>query len=66
VAFGTAVRVARQARGETVEDVAGRIARLDPSYLAGIERGAHAPSIVTVKRIADALELSVAELVGEM
>lgn len=62
-AFGSAVREARQARDETLEDVARRIARMDAKYLGEIERGWHAPSISTAKRIADALEVSLAVLV---
>jgi transcriptional regulator with XRE-family HTH domain len=61
-AFGSAVREKREARGETLEDVAGRIPRLDPRYLGEIELGWHAPTIGTAKRIADALEVPLAEL----
>jgi XRE family transcriptional regulator, regulator of sulfur utilization len=61
--FGGAVRAARQAREETLEDVAGRIPKLDPRYLGELELGYHVPSIATAKRLADALELSLAELV---
>lgn len=64
--FGAAVRAARWDRGETLEDVSRRIPRMDAKYLGGIERGAHAPSIVTAQRIAVALELSLAELVKEL
>lgn len=62
-AFGEAVRRVRQERGETLEQVAHRLARMDPKYLGEIERGWHAPTIVTVKRIADALDVPLAELV---
>lgn len=43
-AFGAAVRSAREARGETLEDVAARVPRLDPRYLGEIELGWHAPT----------------------
>jgi DNA-binding XRE family transcriptional regulator len=36
---------------------------MDAKYLGEIERGWHAPTIVTAKRIADALEMPLAELV---
>ncbi len=61
--FGARVREARQQRGETLEQVAHRIPRMDAKYLGEIERGWHAPSIPTAKRIADALEVDLAELV---
>jgi transcriptional regulator with XRE-family HTH domain len=61
--LGKAIREARRARGETLEDVAHRIPRMDPKYLGEIERGWHSPTIPTAKRIADALEVSLSELV---
>jgi transcriptional regulator with XRE-family HTH domain len=61
--FGAAVRRAREERDETLEDVAGRVPRLDPRYLGEIELGWHAPTIVTVKRLADALDTPLADLV---
>lgn len=66
VAFGRALRLARERRKETLEDVAARTPRLDPRYLGEIELGWHAPSIVTAKRIADALVTPLAELVAEL
>jgi ribosome-binding protein aMBF1 (putative translation factor) len=61
--FGAAVRAARQQRGETLEEVAHRIPRMDAKYLGEVERGWHAPTIPTARRIADALSLSLSELV---
>ena len=60
--FGAAVREARKQRGKTLEQVSHRIARMDAKYLGEIERGWHAPSIPTAKRIADALGVTLAEL----
>ena len=60
--FGAAVRKARGQRGETLDQVSHRIARMDAKYLGEIERGWHAPSIPTAKRIADALEMTLADL----
>lgn len=65
-AFGRSVRAARQARDETLEDVARRIPRLDPKYLGELERGWHAPTIPTAKRIADALGVGLADLVRDL
>jgi transcriptional regulator with XRE-family HTH domain len=64
--FGAAVREARKRRGETLEQVAHRITRMDAKYLGEIERGWHAPSIPTAKRIADALELALSDLVRKL
>jgi ribosome-binding protein aMBF1 (putative translation factor) len=61
--FGLAVREARRHRGETLDDVAHRIPRMDAKYLGEIERGWHAPTLPTAKRIADALEVALADLV---
>lgn len=64
--FGAAVRQVRQERQETLEQVAARITRMDAKYLGEIERGWHAPSIPTAKRIADALQVSLAVLVRDL
>jgi ribosome-binding protein aMBF1 (putative translation factor) len=64
--FGVKVREARTQRDETLEQVAHRIARMDAKYLGEIERGWHAPTIPTAKRIADALETTLAELVRDL
>lgn len=65
-AFGESVRRVRDERGETLEVVAGRIANLDSKYLGEIERGWHSPTLRTAKRIADALELSLSDLVRDL
>lgn len=61
--FGVAVREVRKQRKETLEQVAHRITRMDAKYLGEIERGWHAPTIPTAKRIADALNVKLSELV---
>lgn len=66
VAFGMAVRQLRQRRGETLEEVADRLGRTDAKYLGELERGWHTPSISTAKKIADALEVSLARLVRDL
>lgn len=62
-AFGKAVDRIRRERGETLEQVAERIERMDSKYLGSIIGGWHSPTISTAKRIADALDTSLAELV---
>jgi transcriptional regulator with XRE-family HTH domain len=64
--FGAAVRRARKERGETLEQVARRITTMDAKYLGELERGWHSPTLSTAKRIADALERPLAELVAEV
>ncbi len=74
VAFGQALRSAREARNESLEDVAGRIntigrtgpSTMDPRYLGEIEAGWHAPTIVRAAEIAAALQVSLADLVTEI
>jgi transcriptional regulator with XRE-family HTH domain len=65
-AFGQAIRRIRQQRGETLEAVARRVPKLDPKYLGEIERGWHTPSISTAKRIADALDTPLPQLVRDL
>jgi hypothetical protein len=65
VAFG-ALRRERQRRRETLEQVTHRIPRMDARYLGEIELGWHATTIVTAKKIADALDVPLAKLVREI
>lgn len=65
-AFGREVRRVRETRRETLEDVARRIPRMDAKYLGELERGWHAPTIPTAKRIATALETTLAALVHDI
>lgn len=65
-AFGEAVRRKRQERGETLDQVAHRISRMDPKYLGELERGWHAATIPTAKKIADALDTPLAQLVEDI
>jgi transcriptional regulator with XRE-family HTH domain len=39
---------------------------MDAKYLGELERGWHSPSLTTAKRIADALEVALAELVRDL
>jgi transcriptional regulator with XRE-family HTH domain len=60
--LGEAIRETREERGETLDQVANRIPRMDAKYLGEIERGWHSPTIPTVKRIADALGIGLLDL----
>ena len=64
--LGDAIRKTREAREETLDDVAHRIPRMDAKYLGEIERGWHAPTIPTAKRIADALDVKLSELLKHL
>lgn len=59
--FGAAVRALREARGWSQEQLAGR-AELNRSYLGEVERGEAIASLVTIEKLAHAMQLSPAEL----
>lgn len=59
--FGLRVRELRKSRGLSQEAFAD-IAGLDRSYIGGVERGARNISLVNIKRISIALEISMEEL----
>jgi transcriptional regulator with XRE-family HTH domain len=60
-ALGAAVRSARMQRGYRQEEFASRTG-LDRSYYGAIERGEFNVSLVTLTKLAGALELTAAEL----
>ncbi len=59
--FGRAVKSARSALGISQEELAGR-AGLHRTYISDLERGARNPSLKSIEKLAEALELSVAGL----
>jgi transcriptional regulator with XRE-family HTH domain len=59
--LGLNVRRRREARKLTQEALAER-AGLDPTYISGIERGVRNPSILSIGRLAKALDTSVSAL----
>jgi transcriptional regulator with XRE-family HTH domain len=59
--LGLNVRRRREARKLTQEALAER-AGLDPTYISGIERGVRNPSILSIARLAKALDTSVSAL----
>jgi transcriptional regulator with XRE-family HTH domain len=58
---GANIRRLRQARGLTQEEVAFR-AKIDLTYMGGIERGRRNPSLLVMVRIARALAVDPTEL----
>jgi transcriptional regulator with XRE-family HTH domain len=63
--FGQTVRRIRRNQGLSQEEFA-MVAGLDRSYMGAIERGEQNPSLWTIARIADALEVSISELVEDL
>ena len=61
IALGAAVRDSRLARGISQEELASR-SEMDRSYMSSIERGAQNPGIVSLVRVAKALDMTLAEL----
>lgn len=64
VAFGKAVRRIRVERGISQEELAGR-AGIDRSYMSSVERGGQNVGLMVVTKIADALAVSISELMLE-
>lgn len=58
------MRKLRQAQGVSQEALAD-LAGVDRSYMGGVERGEHNLALVNIKKIADALKLSVSEVMGK-
>jgi transcriptional regulator with XRE-family HTH domain len=64
-AFGAQVRAVRLRHGLSQDDLAAR-SGLHRTYVGGIERGERNPSLTNITRLADALGVSVAELVRRL
>ena len=64
VALGTAIRRCRAAKGISQEELAHRSA-VDRSYMSSIERGGQNPGIMSVVRIARAMDVTMTELMAE-
>lgn len=64
VALGAAIRRCRLAKGVSQEELAHRSA-MDRSYMSSIERGGQNPGIVSIVRIARAMDLTMTELMAE-
>ena len=59
--FGLNVRKRRESLDLTQIEAAER-ADLDPTYISGIERGVRNPSLISIARVAKALDVTVSEL----
>ena len=59
--FGLNVRQRREFLTFTQEKLAEQ-AELDPSYISGIERGVRNPSLLSIVRVAKALDTTASEL----
>lgn len=64
LALGAAIRRCRQARGVSQEELAHRSA-VDRSYMSSIERGGQNPGVLTVVRVAHAMDMTMTELMAE-
>ena len=60
-AFGQAVRTVRLEQGISQEALAD-LALVDRSYMGGIERGEHNVALINIQKIANALKVSIADL----
>ena len=61
--LGKNVRLLRQQRGITQEELAFE-AKIDLTYMGGIERGKRNPSLLVMARIADALSVPLQKLLS--
>ncbi|TAL13830.1 MAG: XRE family transcriptional regulator [Aquabacterium sp.] len=64
VALGDAIRRVRLERGVSQEELAHQ-SEIDRSYMSSIERGQQNPGIVSILRIAQALDTTLTELAAE-
>ena len=64
VALGAAIRRCRLAKDVSQEELAHRSA-IDRSYMSSIERGGQNPGILSIVRIARAMDLTMTELMAE-
>ncbi|WP_454735490.1 helix-turn-helix domain-containing protein [Cupriavidus necator] len=64
VALGDAIRRIRKARGLSQEQLA-LSAEIDVSYLGRVERGDNNAAVLRLERIAEALGVTMAELMAE-
>ena len=60
-AFGAELRAVRVRRGLSQDDLAA-VSGLHRTYIGGIERGERNPSLTNIGRLAEALDVPVAEL----
>ena len=61
--IGLTIRALRRERGVSQEQLAA-LAHIDRSYMSSIERGLRNVSVLTIARIASALDVPVRDLIG--
>ncbi len=64
VALGETIRFLRKAQGISQEELAHR-SQVDRAYMSSIERGTQNPGVMTIIRIAEGMNISVAEIFAE-
>lgn len=64
VALGAAIRASRKSRGMSQEDLANA-SSLDRSYMGGLERGEHNPTLMTILRLASTLGVKASTLLSD-
>jgi transcriptional regulator with XRE-family HTH domain len=64
--FGEAVRDRREKHAWSLDELAERMGSQDGRYLGELERGFHSPTLTMAKRIADALDVPLVELVKDL
>lgn len=62
--FGTRVRETRQLRGLKQSELAEKVGMHQPD-LCNLERGRHSPTLTTIERLANALDVSPEYLVSQ-
>jgi len=62
--IGQRVRALRNARSWTLEEL-GHRSGLKPEAVSRVERGVHEPTLTTLSRLSEALEISVSHLISE-
>lgn len=63
--MGLSIRQARRKKGLSQEALA-LVADLDRSYIGGVERGERNVSIINLKKIADALKVTIPQLLKKL
>lgn len=63
--FGEAVRRLRESRGLSQEGLAAKV-DLHRTYVGGIERGERNPTLITIEKLAAALDVTAWKLLREM
>lgn len=63
-AIGATIKRFREEKGTTLREMAKDVG-VSPSFLSQVEQGKSSPSLATLKSIADALETTVGDIIGD-